>query len=357
MSLSATSSYQLSNLPGSLVPTLPTENAVTAAEASKAANSPDAKQLSMFAEGDDEPSFWDFLDVINPLQHIPIVNNLYREATGDKIGVAARLVGGTLFGGPLGLLTSAANCILEESTGHDAGGHMLALFREEDSTTTGTGTALASAEEKAPAAEAQAARMETSQAQQSQVLAAAEPKVPAESKVSAETKTDDSAKARPLIMPDLVGGDAPATLAQPAAVPVATAPAAVVPAAAPVQTASEQVAAAANRPMPLGRESRFMPIPGRNTPIATQAPPAIGTTVSSTGLRSNAPVVGHRPSAQRAAAAATAQQMMAAQADASAKPAGGQSGDWFTASMMQAMDKYEKSSRLGGPSAGTVSEQ
>ncbi len=210
MSLSATSSYQLSSLPGSLVPTLPTENAVTAAEASKAANSPDAKQLSMFAEGDEEPSFWDFLDVINPLQHIPIVNNLYREATGDKIGVAARLVGGTLFGGPLGLLTSAANCILEESTGHDAGGHMLALFRDEDATTTGTGTALASAEEKAPAAEAQAARMETSQAQQSQVLAAAEPKGPAES------KTDDSAKARPLIMPDLVGGDTPATPAKPA---------------------------------------------------------------------------------------------------------------------------------------------
>lgn len=347
MSLSATSSYQLSSLPGSLVPTLPTENAVTAAEASKAANSPDAKQLSMFAEGDEEPSFWDFLDVINPLQHIPIVNNLYREATGDKIGVAARLVGGTLFGGPLGLLTSAANCILEESTGHDAGGHMLALFRDEDSTTTGTGTALASAEEKAPAAEAQAARMETSQAQQSQVLAAAEPKVPAES------KTEDSAKARPLIMPDLVGGDTPATPAKSATVPVAVAPAA----AAPVQTASEQVAAAANRPMPLGRESRFMPIPGRNTPIATQAPPAIGTTVSSTGLRSNAPIAGHRPSAQRAASVATAQQMMAAQADASAKPTGAQSGDWFTASMMQAMDKYEKSSRLGGPSAGTVSEQ
>ena len=348
MSLSAVSSYQLSSLPGSLVPTLPTENAVTAAEATKAANSsPDVKQLSMFAEGDDEPSFWDLLDVINPLQHIPIVNDLYREVTGDKIGVAARLVGGTLFGGPLGLIASAANCILEESTGHDAGGHVLALFRDDDPA-TGTGTALASAEEKALAPEAQAARLEASSQQQSQVLAAAEPKSPeakpAESKI-AESKTDDSTKARPLIMPDLVGGDdaQPVAVAKPAT-------------AAPVQaaSASEQVAAAANRPMPLGREPRFMPIPGRTTPLATQAPLAIGTTVSTTGLRSNAPIVGHRPSAQRTASAATAQQMVAAQAEASATSgsgvsgtSGGQSGDWFSASMMQAMDKYEKSSRLG----------
>jgi len=358
MSLSAASSYQSSNLMmGTLVPTLPTENAVTAVEASKAANSPDAKQLTMFAEGDDEPSFWDFLDVINPLQHIPIVNNLYREATGDRIGVAARLVGGTLFGGPLGLVASAANCILEESTGHDAGGHVLALFRDDTSTGTGTGTALASAEEKAPAPDAQVARMEASPAQQSQILAAVAPKA-AESKI-AEPKQDDAAKARPLIMPDLVGEDAQpvAAAAKPAIAPVASAQGA-----APAQSATEQMAAAANRPMPLGREPRLMPIPGRTTPLATQSPPAIGTTMSSTGYRSNAPIAGHRPNAQRAASAAMAQQMVAAQADSSAAaPVSGaqtaQSGDWFSASMMQAMDKYEKSARLGRSAPMTVTEQ
>lgn len=349
MSLSAVSSYQLPNLPGSLVPTLPTENAVTAAEASKAAHSsPDVKQLSMFAEGDDDPSFWDLLDVINPLQHIPLVNDVYRELTGDKIGVAARLVGGTLFGGPLGLIASAANCVLEESTGHDAGGHVLALFRDDDPA-IGTGTALASAE-KAPAPEAQAARLEASPAQQSQTLAAAATKTP-EAKPP-ESTSDDASKAQPLILSDLVGDDA-----RPSPKPAAAAAAAPL----PVQTATEQVAAAANRPMPLGRESRLMPIPGRNTPLATQSPPAIGTTVSSNGFRSNAPVTGHRPSAQRAAAAAAAQQMVAAQAETSALPAPGlppaQSGDWFSANMMQAMDKYEKSSRLGSPSTRTVTEQ
>ncbi|WP_148207234.1 hypothetical protein [Paramagnetospirillum magneticum] len=346
MSLSTVSSYQLPSLPGSLVPTLPTENAVTAAEASKAANSsPDVKQLPMFAEGDDEPSFWDLLDVINPLQHIPLVNNVYRELTGDKIGVAARLVGGTLFGGPLGLIASAANCVLEESTGRDAGGHVLALFRDDDAA-TGTGTALASAE-KAPAPEAQAARLDASPAQQSQTLATAVTKAP-DAKLT-ESRPDDASKAQPLILSDLVGDDT-----RLAAKPAAAAPL-------PVQTATEQVAAAANRPMPLGRESRLMPIPGRTTPLATQSPPPIGTTVSSNAFRSNAPVTGHRPNAQRTASAAAAQQMMAAQAETSALPAPGlpaaQSGDWFSANMMQAMDKYEKSSRLGSPSARTVTEQ
>ncbi|EME68070.1 hypothetical protein H261_20245 [Paramagnetospirillum caucaseum] len=356
MSLSTVSSYQLPGLPDSLVPALSSENAVTAAEASKVANSPDAKQLSMFAEGDEEPSFLDFLDVINPLQHIPLVNNLYREITGDKIGVAARLVGGTLFGGPLGLLASAANCVLEESTGHDVGGHVLALFRDDDPAATGTGTALASAEEKAPAPVAQAARMDASMPQQSQVLAAAAEPQAADAK-PAEPKVDEAAQAKPLIMSDLVGGDvrSPTATVQPAAVPVAAA------APQPATDAAAQVAAAANRPMPLGREPRLMPIPGRTTPLATQAPPAIGTTISSTGYRSNAPVAGHRPSAQRAASAAMAQQMVAAQAEGSAAPAGGvqqaQTGDWFSASMMQAMDKYEKSARLGQPSPGTVTQQ
>jgi hypothetical protein len=343
MSLSAVSSYQPSSSMDSLVPVLPSENAVTAAARAKETGNPDAKQLSMFAEGDDEPSFWDFLDVINPLQHIPVVNNLYREITGDKIGVAARLVGGTLFGGPLGLIASAANCILEESSGHDVGGHVLAMFRD-DVPETGTGTALAAAEEKAPSTQAQTARMEDSQAQQSQILAASIASTPEPAK-SVQAKADESTKAKPLIMPDLVG-DAAAPAIKPVA--SATPPAS-------VQSATEQVAAAANRPMPLNREPRFMPIPGRTTPLATQSPPAIGTTLSTTGFRSHAPAAGHRPDAQRIASAAMAQQMVAAQAETStASAAAPQSGDWFSSSMLQAMDKYEKTSRLGRPSAGTI---
>jgi hypothetical protein len=361
MSLSAVSSYQPSGgLPGSLVPTLPSENAVTAAEASKAtADGAEGKHLTMFAEGDDEPSFWDFLDVINPLQHIPVINTLYREATGDKIGVAARLAGGALFGlGPLGLVAAAANCVLEESTGRDAGGHVLALLRDDEPGGAGTGTALAAAEAPAPAVSQAApqtlaaAAAETPKAAEA-VAAAADTK-PAPSPASASS--DAAAKAQPLVM-DLVGGDGPS--APPAARPVPVA-AAAAPAA---ETAQQQVAAAANRPMSLGREPRFMPLPGRNTPLATRSPPAVSTTISNTGYRSNAPVAGHRPDAQRGASAAVGQQMMAAQAESSAMSQGqggmAQSGgDWFSASMMQAMDKYEKSSRLNRQApSGTVTEQ
>jgi hypothetical protein len=370
MSLSAVSSYQPSGgLPGSLVPTLPSENAVTAAEASKAtAGGAEGKHLTMFAEGDDEPSFWDFLDVINPLQHIPIVNNLYREVTGDKIGVAARLAGGALFGlGPLGLVAAAANCVLEESTGRDTGGHMLALLRDDEPAETGTGTALAAAEVSAPAAVSQAAPQalaaeaaETPKAAEAVAAADAKP-APASASTSASASApasgDATAKAQPLVM-DLMGGDGSSAPAAARPVPVAAATAA--PAA---ETAQQQVAAAANRPMSLGREPRFMPLPGRNTPLATRSPPAVSTTISNTGYRSNAPVAGHRPDAQRGASAAMGQQMVAAQAESSAMSQGqggmAQSGgDWFSASMMQAMDKYEKSSRLNRQaSSGTVTEQ
>jgi hypothetical protein len=45
------------------------------------------KSFSLF--GDDGLSFWDVLDVFNPLQHIPLLNSVYREVTGDQITPAA----------------------------------------------------------------------------------------------------------------------------------------------------------------------------------------------------------------------------------------------------------------------------
>ena len=66
-------------------------------------------------------SFWDFIDIINPLQHIPIVGSIYRAITGDEIGNSARIAGGALFGGPIGLAMGAANAVIENKTGKDAG--------------------------------------------------------------------------------------------------------------------------------------------------------------------------------------------------------------------------------------------
>ena len=70
-------------------------------------------------------SFWDLVDVINPLQHIPVVSTIYREVSGDEISGLARLAGGFLFGGPIGLASSAANLGIEMMTGDDLGDHVM----------------------------------------------------------------------------------------------------------------------------------------------------------------------------------------------------------------------------------------
>jgi hypothetical protein len=73
-------------------------------------------------------SFGDFLDIINPLQHIPLVGNLYRELTGDEISPHARILGDTLFGGPSGFLASIANVFYEAVAGEDVGETVIAML-------------------------------------------------------------------------------------------------------------------------------------------------------------------------------------------------------------------------------------
>lgn len=65
--------------------------------------------------GDDGFSFKDVLDLVNPLQHIPVVGNLYRKLTGEVIAPAIRLAGGALFGGPLGAALSAVGLMVESN--------------------------------------------------------------------------------------------------------------------------------------------------------------------------------------------------------------------------------------------------
>jgi len=85
------------------------------------------------AFGDDGFGFDDLVDVINPLQHIPIISTIYRALTGDKIDVAPRLAGGALYGGFFGLISAAVNAAIEETTGHDIGDSVrLALFGQPE---------------------------------------------------------------------------------------------------------------------------------------------------------------------------------------------------------------------------------
>ena len=101
--------------------------------------------------GGEDIGFGDFIDLINPLHHLPVIGPLYREITGDEIKPAAQILGGFLYGGPVGLVTSASQAIAEEATGKDVTGHVIAaLFGEDDTATDAPGAAAIAA---APASE------------------------------------------------------------------------------------------------------------------------------------------------------------------------------------------------------------
>ncbi len=67
--------------------------------------------------GRDGLTFRDVLDAVNPLNHIPIVSDLFASATEHKASTASRLAGGTLLGGPIGFVASLATVIFEHATG------------------------------------------------------------------------------------------------------------------------------------------------------------------------------------------------------------------------------------------------
>lgn len=77
------------------------------------------KQAATASPVKDPYAFKDVLDIINPLHHIPIVGSLYRSVTGDEIKPASQIIGGSLFGGPIGAVTATINAISEMQTGSD----------------------------------------------------------------------------------------------------------------------------------------------------------------------------------------------------------------------------------------------
>lgn len=72
------------------------------------------------------------LDVINPLHHIPVIGSLYRELTGDQLSPMARVMGDTLYGGPIGAGVALANIAVESHSGRDIGGTVMAALRGDE---------------------------------------------------------------------------------------------------------------------------------------------------------------------------------------------------------------------------------
>ncbi len=93
--------------------------------AAKAWN-PDAPDEVVLTDGKSR-GFGDLLQALNPLQNLPIVGTIYRELTGETIEPSARVVGGFIYGGPIGIASALVNAIVEGDSGKDIGGHMLAM--------------------------------------------------------------------------------------------------------------------------------------------------------------------------------------------------------------------------------------
>ncbi|WDD99041.1 hypothetical protein [Thalassomonas actiniarum] len=74
--------------------------------------------ISEFSFGDNGLELTDAFDSVNILQHIPVVSGIYQQVTEQDMSAVAKLTGGFLYGGPVGLAVSAADLTLEGITGN-----------------------------------------------------------------------------------------------------------------------------------------------------------------------------------------------------------------------------------------------
>jgi hypothetical protein len=113
--------------------------ALTPPSPSPAAASSEHLGRSMWSHG--SFSFKDLIDIVNPLQHLPVIGSIYRYLTGDEPSVGTRVIGDALYGGPIGFGVSVVtNALLTNESGQDLGERLLAnvFGSRDDSPTLGT---------------------------------------------------------------------------------------------------------------------------------------------------------------------------------------------------------------------------
>lgn len=79
----------------------------------------------------DEGFFHHLLDVVNPLQHLPVIGTIYRAITGEHIGAVEKIAGDALYGGLWGAVSSVADVAFESITGKSAEDTVLAWFKSD----------------------------------------------------------------------------------------------------------------------------------------------------------------------------------------------------------------------------------
>ncbi|MBI1208826.1 MAG: hypothetical protein GC191_16265 [Azospirillum sp.] len=159
--------------------------------------------------GEADFTFDDLIDILNPLQHLPVISGLYRDLTGDSISPYARVMGDILFaGGPIGAIMAMNDTLMIQKNGTDLGDTILAgVFGGDEPAKPGdTAVAALPAAASPPTAVPTAATTGAS---------AASPAAEIQSAAIARRST------------------VPAAVVPAAVVPAAVVPAAVVPAAAP----------------------------------------------------------------------------------------------------------------------------
>ncbi len=95
------------------------------------------RSRALFLGPDGEFGWDDFLDVVNPLQHIPLVNIAYRAVTGDEIYGAARLVDFAF--GPMAAVSTAVDLAFRDITGRSMADNAVAALFGPDEAGAGEG--------------------------------------------------------------------------------------------------------------------------------------------------------------------------------------------------------------------------
>lgn len=84
------------------------------------------ESVKLFLGEDGRFGLDDFVDLINPLQHIPLVNIAYRALTGDEINGAAQMVSAVAFG-PLATASTVIDLAFKSETGAGLADNAIAM--------------------------------------------------------------------------------------------------------------------------------------------------------------------------------------------------------------------------------------
>jgi len=92
-----------------------------------------ARRENEGAQAESKLTFGDLLDTLNPLHHLPVIGEVYRNLTGDDISPHARMAGATLYGGPIGLVATVASLAISGDEKQGLGDKLFAgIFGSDD---------------------------------------------------------------------------------------------------------------------------------------------------------------------------------------------------------------------------------